>query len=140
MRFIGTTLTASRLLTERTVINDSPEYQRESAIWSKSKQQLFIDTILNDYDVPKLYFHDLREDNQSHYNFAIVDGKQRVHAIWDFLEDKLELGSDVKMTPEAKKLNAEKALEGQKKSELHQHWQDRIRDYVLPVVVIQNAI
>lgn len=54
--------TASRLLSECGVIDDAPEYQRESGVWSKSKQQLFIDTLLNGYDVPKLYFHDLRDD------------------------------------------------------------------------------
>jgi len=32
-----------------------PEYQRLSDIWTMDKRQLLIDTILNEFDVPKLY-------------------------------------------------------------------------------------
>lgn len=130
---------AGRLLDERAVIDDSPEYQRESAVWSEAKQQLFIDTILNGYDIPKLYFHDLRDKKNSHYKFAVVDGKQRLHSIWKFLRDEMSLGYDVAVPPEDKKLVEKPALAGQKLSELERYWQGRIRDCVLPVVVIQNA-
>ena len=44
----------------RSAINEKPPYQRESSVWSLEKQQLFIDSLLNGYDVPKIYLHDLR--------------------------------------------------------------------------------
>lgn len=48
---------------ERHRINTNPKYQREAGIWSKEKKQLFIDSLLNGFDVPKIYFHDIREAN-----------------------------------------------------------------------------
>ena len=45
-----------RLNSEKDEINISPEYQREGGVWTKEKKQLLIDSILNDYDIPKLYF------------------------------------------------------------------------------------
>ena len=75
---------ASGLLVEWEAINDSPDYQREAGVWSVAKQQLFIDTMLNRYDVPKLYFHDLRRNESTHHKFAVVDGKQRLRALRNF--------------------------------------------------------
>ena len=34
-----------------------PLYQRQSEVWGEEKRQLFIDSLLNGFDVPKLYFH-----------------------------------------------------------------------------------
>ena len=48
-----------RLYVIRSSINESPEYQRESAVWSPEKRELFIDSLINGYDIPKIYFHDL---------------------------------------------------------------------------------
>ncbi|MGI9558970.1 MAG: HNH endonuclease family protein [Thermodesulfobacteriota bacterium] len=127
------------MLNQRAVINDSPQYQREAAIWSEAKQQLFIDTILNGYDVPKLYFHDVSNDKKTHHKFAVVDGKQRLYAIWNFLCSEFVLGQDVEVPEEDKGLTQEKALEGQKFSELNTYWQGRIEDYALPIVQIQDA-
>ena len=45
-----------RLLYEKDAINLNPEYQRNGEIWPLEKRQLLIDSILNDYDIPKLYF------------------------------------------------------------------------------------
>ena len=44
-----------RVLRERTRIS-FPEYQREKKLWSSDKKSLLIDTILEDIDIPKLYF------------------------------------------------------------------------------------
>ena len=40
-------------------IDLDPPYQRETGVWSKEKQQLFIDSLINKFDVPKIYFHDI---------------------------------------------------------------------------------
>lgn len=130
--------TAESLLAERTVINDSPEYQRASGVWSLEKQQLFIDTLLNGYDIPKLYFHDIRNNRDTHYKFAIVDGKQRVHALWKFLMGEMELGYDVNIPQEDKSLVQVKAKTGLKWTELDNYWRRRV-NRPLPIVVIQEA-
>lgn len=86
-----------RIYGERERINLAPEYQRTSDLWNLEKKQLLIDSIINDYDIPKLYFHYLRRfpDNKSDdFDYAVIDGKQRLSAIWEFIEGKYVLASE----------------------------------------------
>lgn len=48
-----------RINSEKDFINTHPDYQRKGEVWTLQKKQLLIDSILNDYDIPKLYFHQL---------------------------------------------------------------------------------
>lgn len=76
---------------ERIVIN--PDYQREGGVWNVSKKQLFIDTLLNRYDVPKLYLHNLVGTFSSdEYDYSIIDGRQRLETIWSFLNNEFPMG------------------------------------------------
>ncbi|MEI7534063.1 MAG: DUF262 domain-containing protein [Verrucomicrobiae bacterium] len=68
----------------------NPAYQRQ-AVWTRSQQQLLIDSLLNDLDIPKLYF---REVATGSYEYEVVDGQQRLRAIFDFLENQLSLPRD----------------------------------------------
>lgn len=72
-------------------INLSPEYQR-GAVWSLEKKQLLIDTILRGYDIPKIYVRKL-PDGQPH-DWEVVDGQQRLTAIFEFSENKFSLGQE----------------------------------------------
>jgi hypothetical protein len=81
-----------RINFEQELINTSPEYQRPGGIWSLSKRQLLIDSILNDYDIPKLYFHQINDEDE--YEYSIIDGRQRLEAIWDFIDGKYTLAED----------------------------------------------
>src|SRR5882724_6160307 len=71
-----------------------PDYQRQSDIWGEEKRQLFIDSLINGYDVPKLYFHRLSPGSTTSKRFAIVDGKQRLETIRGFLANKFPLADD----------------------------------------------
>jgi len=75
----------------------SPDYQRPGGVWSLKKKQLFIDSLLNGYDIPKLYFHHLAGvyENTEH-DYAIIDGRQRLETIWDFIDGRFALGLDFK--------------------------------------------
>ncbi len=57
-----------------------------------------MDSILNDYDIPKLYFHDISEIHATagsvKHEYAIIDGRQRLEAIWGFMNDEWSLASD----------------------------------------------
>jgi hypothetical protein len=122
-------------MVERNVINDSPPYQRESGIWSREKQQLFLDSLFNNYDVPKLYFHDLRSKHPK-FKYAVIDGKQRLHAIWDFLDDKVRLADDFNVEqPE----NDKPPKGGSTFSKLASNWQDIFKSKTLDVVLVQHA-
>ncbi len=126
----------SKLWVTRNSINESPEYQRESAVWSKDKQQLFIDSVLNKFDVPKLYFHDLRGGKGIH-DFAVVDGKQRLYAIYQFMSGKLELAEDFKLYEPKPGQTAPAG--GSKFTDLDEYWQEEFKGTALSVVLIQNA-
>jgi uncharacterized protein with ParB-like and HNH nuclease domain len=84
------------LYSERDEINMSPEYQRMGAVWTTEKRRLRIDSILNDYDLPKIYFHALSPDevSQTGFHFAVIDGRQRLEAIWGFMDGDFTLASD----------------------------------------------
>lgn len=85
-------------LLKREAIDISPDYQRLGRIWSVEKKQLLIDSIINGYDIPKIYFHYLvsssKELNKSNKLLAIIDGKQRIEAISDFLSDELTISEN----------------------------------------------
>jgi hypothetical protein len=78
-------------------IQIDPDYQRMSDIWTLDKRQGLIDTILNEFDVPKLYLHKfsqpLKKGGHS-YDYAIIDGKQRLETMWAFIDGKIALASD----------------------------------------------
>lgn len=77
-----------------------PEYQRPGGVWSLDKKQLFIDSLINRYDIPKFYFHALAgEYATDDYKYAIIDGRQRLEAIWDFFEGRFPLSPDFKFLP-----------------------------------------
>lgn len=84
------------LFSERTEINMSPEYQRMGGVWTTEKRRLLIDSILNDYDLPKIYFHALSPEDvsESGFRFAVIDGRQRLEAIWGFMDGAFTLSSD----------------------------------------------
>jgi hypothetical protein len=71
-------------------INTNPDFQRP-AVWSTSQRQLLIDTILRDYDIPKLYW---RKVGSKPDKYDVVDGQQRLRAIWDFFDGKFKLAKD----------------------------------------------
>ena len=60
-----------------------PEYQREKSLWTREKKSLFIDSILRDLDIPKLYFNLLKDKS-----IEVIDGQQRLWSIWEFLDDQ----------------------------------------------------
>jgi uncharacterized protein with ParB-like and HNH nuclease domain len=77
------------LYTDRASFYLDPEYQRQSDIWNLEKRQLLIDSIINGYDIPKLYFHKYPRPKKirgNHYTYAIIDGKQRLESIWKFID------------------------------------------------------
>ena len=74
-----------------------PDYQRSSDIWTLDKRQLLIDTIINGFDMPKLYLHKFshpQKKGTKDLDYAIIDGKQRLETIWSFIKGDFALSSD----------------------------------------------
>lgn len=112
----------------RARINMSPPYQRQSDVWQTAKQQLFIDSLLNGFDIPKLYFH---ESHEKGYRYAVVDGKQRLNTIWRFIDDELSLSDDFELLEDDAM-----DLAGTKYSKLPPKLQSRLDDYPLPIQIV----
>jgi hypothetical protein len=114
-------------------INPNPTYQR-SAVWKPKQKRLLIDSILRKIDIPKLY---LRETNSKGFTYEIIDGQQRMRALWEFLSNKYPLSEE-----------AEEVLVGDELFEVAESTYDRlppklklerIHKYTLDVVIIQQA-
>ena len=71
-------------------INAAPDFQRP-AVWSLAQKQLLIDTILRGYDVPKFYW---RKVSSKPDKYDVVDGQQRLRAIWGFFKGEFKLPKD----------------------------------------------
>jgi hypothetical protein len=96
--------TVWQLYRMRDRIQFDPEYQRLGGIWTPGTRELLIDTILNGFDVPKLYLHKFVSPltvKGKTYEYAIVDGKQRLETMWGFIEGKLALADDFKLFRDA---------------------------------------
>lgn len=64
-----------------------PEWQRQE-VWSRSKKQNLIDSILRGWKLPKFYFQKLSDEPEA---FEVVDGQQRLVAIFEFFDNELPL-------------------------------------------------
>jgi hypothetical protein len=109
-------------------INTNPDFQRP-AVWSKSQKQLLVDTILRDYDIPKLYW---RKISTKPDKYDVVDGQQRLRAIWEFFDGEFPLPK-----------NAE-PIDGDVVANLHyEHLPDELRMrfdvYALDVVILEES-
>jgi len=72
-------------------VDTNPDFQRP-AVWSRSQKQLLIDTILRGYDVPKFYW---RKTGTKPDTYDVVDGQQRLRAIWEYQAGEFALPRDM---------------------------------------------
>jgi hypothetical protein len=59
----------------------------------------YLHTGLNGFDIPKLYFREhvllqSQPEDDSQYKYAIIDGKQRLTSIWEFMDGRFALSED----------------------------------------------
>jgi hypothetical protein len=83
---------------QRAKIDMNPSYQRHGRLWSETDKAFLVDSIINEYDVPKIYIADFTFGhtrlNSAGLPYAIIDGKQRLEALFDFFEGSLVLEDD----------------------------------------------
>ncbi|MDZ7823558.1 MAG: DUF262 domain-containing protein [Ahrensia sp.] len=73
-------------------IDPTPDYQRPP-VWSRKQKQLLMDTILRNYDIPKFYWRSVKRSDGIQYE--VIDGQQRLRAIWEFAADGYPLAKDI---------------------------------------------
>lgn len=92
------TRTLSWWYKQRKNIDLEPSYQRRGGLWGDHDKAYLIDSIINGFDVPKIYLSDFTlidsNLNEKSLTYAVIDGRQRLEAIFDFFSDDLKLNSD----------------------------------------------
>ena len=60
-------------------------YQRGSRLWPNGARSYFIDTILENFPFPKLYFYEMYDRILGKVRRELVDGQQRISTIQDYI-------------------------------------------------------
>lgn len=123
---------------ERDQIDLSPPYQRKSGVWAQKDKAYLIDSIINGYDMPKFYIADFSyssgELNTSGRPYAVIDGRQRFEAIFDFLDGRFPLNQDIRYLADPSiKLGGLNARELEKK---HPRIFKRIESFSLSIMSV----
>jgi 5-methylcytosine-specific restriction endonuclease McrA len=130
-------MTIGKLYTYQNNINFNPPYQRKAGVWNKSKKALLVDSVLNGYDIPKLYLHVQAEGEP--FKWAVVDGKQRISALLEFMVDGYPLDRDFVYTGPALPNGANPPRRGQLWSELADEVKEIFKAYSIATTEISSA-
>lgn len=121
LQFYQTGINSLDSLVYHAGLDTQPDYQR-GLVWSLEDKQKLIDSIFKGVDIGKFVFikrdYD-RKKNVSEHLYEVLDGKQRVTTILEYLEDRFEYN-------------------GYKFSELHPRDQAHIRSYPISVADVTN--
>jgi Protein of unknown function DUF262 len=78
------------------------EFQR-NAVWPNPAKAYLIDTIMNDRPIPLLFFQRTTSAQTGLQTYTVIDGQQRLRAIFEFLEDRFRLTQSAKRSKYYKK-------------------------------------
>lgn len=112
----------------RSRIDTNPDFQRP-AVWTTSQKQLLIDTILRDYDVPKLYWRKLSSKPDK---YDVVDGQQRLRAVWSFFDHEFKCAKDAEPIDGLD-------IAGCRYEDLPDDLRTRFDVYPLDIVILENT-
>lgn len=83
----------------------APEFQR-NAVWPQAAKAYLIDTILSERPMPLFFFQRGRSAQTGKPVYAVVDGQQRLRAIFEFIEDRYSLTESKNRRWKGKKFSA----------------------------------
>jgi len=98
------------------------EFQRNS-VWPRDAKAYLMDTILNDKPIPLLFFQRTADSQTGRLTYYVIDGQQRLRAIFDYLEDRFRTSQSDRSKP----------YSGKVFSALPSSLQNQIRNYDLVV-------
>lgn len=133
-------ITIARYANMRPAVDFEPAYQREGGVWTRETRSRLIDSIVNGFDVPKLYFERATsrrtsEDGRT-IQYSVLDGKQRLEAVGEFLDNELGLPSDFEFF-EDENVSAANLTFAELKS-AYPSLAQRILDFKLPIVSVSS--
>lgn len=115
------TIHLKRLVEERGELIIDPNFQRNK-VWTNKQAAELVESILMGIPIPTIYLFEMKNGKKQ-----VVDGRQRITAILDFLNDELPL----------KDLKILKQYNGNKFSELEPKMRGVFEDYQLSFYIIQ---
>lgn len=114
------------------------KYQRK-LVWTQNEKRMLIDSILHEYPIPLILFAETQSESGPVYE--ILDGMQRLNAIFDFIENKFDIEGryfDVNQLARAKQLKNEGIIEVAEQGEfLEENKCANFLDYQLAVTSYQ---
>jgi len=122
MRILKEKKPLDKLYTRRNRYDLQPDYQRDK-VWTKDDKQKLLDSILNEWDIPKVYLHVIDEEN-----YEVVDGQQRLSTVYEFYDSEIELSDEYS-----------KKFGGLTYEDLPDKIKDIFDDYELDLVLIEDA-
>ncbi|WP_169717345.1 HNH endonuclease family protein [Brucella thiophenivorans] len=111
-------------------IDPTPDYQRPPA-WTTKQKQLLIDSILREYDIPKMYWRAVNRVDG--IKFEVIDGQQRLRTIWEFRKGEFSLMRDADPIDGI-------SIAGQKYDDLDLDVSSVFDSYPVDVVIVEEAI
>lgn len=105
------------------LITVNEEYQRNSGIWASYARSFFIESILLEYPIPKIFLYSKVDLRSRSTVKEIVDGQQRSHTLQNFYNKKFKLST---------KLETEE-LRGKNYNQLSEEFQSIFLAYSLPI-------
>lgn len=123
---------------------------RKTCQWDSTQRSLLIHSILQDYVIPPVYGIKLYSNDD--YSFSVLDGKQRLTTIYDYVHDKFRLMDDMPIVTVRKRhvvtddngnksgkfVNHEYDISNKKFSELDETLKEIIKDFSLTVVLLSD--
>ena len=104
----------------------NPEFQRRS-IWPEPARSYFVDTLLEGLPIPNIYMRSITDPADMRTYREVVDGQQRLRTIWDFVENRIQLGPNAN------------TFDGMKYEDLDECDQRRLLAYQIGVVQLFEA-
>jgi len=126
--------TVGKFMTNWATFELNPPYQRQANVWSSAKKASLLETLFLKLDIPKFYLHKI--PNAAAFDYAVVDGKQRLSTIWSFYQSKLALPSI--SLPPRRDYPKDPLREGMFYKDLSDAWKDWFQCIELDVVIIET--
>ena len=103
------------------------QYQRAPGLWPLPARSYFIDTIVEGFIFPPIYFHEYLDRSTKKTRTEIVDGQQRITTLVSFLNGEFALGRN------------SKSHQGMNFNDFDEDTQHRFLSYTMSVDTIREA-
>ena len=102
-------------------VND--DYQRNAGIWASYARSFFIESILLQYPIPKIFLYSKVDLRTRSTVKEIVDGQQRSHTLQNFYNRRFRLSSKIET----------EELRGKNYNQISEEYQSSFISYSLPI-------